>query len=364
MKSKFLIFLILNIGIHIFNAQQGSVGIDLSNPGTKLDINGGITNREIQIPALSNSVTIPGNTSFVQITGLATGDIDVSAPTAPNPGQRLIIYNNTSGGFDAFLNGVIIPNGTALEFVYSNTDWRGTDGGSPNIADEANNKNYYGWLKPTNIQPTLPTDNTANIYHASTGAIGNIGIGPTAPTARIDLVGTATAAPLKISNLRGSETLLPAANGLAALALDANGYFVKQYSGGIQIANSYMSEGIYTAAPGVTSTIFNNIGTSTIVIFKFTTDLSLGQTDGGILYAQVSFSAKDGFKVGNDWSYSDNSSSTVTLSGLGTSTLTFDSNTSADLVFNFDGSNITVTKTIDGTSTDYTVYVYEGKKIR
>ncbi|MEN5306539.1 hypothetical protein ABE425_03430 [Chryseobacterium cucumeris] len=45
----------------------------------------------------------------------------ISAFAAPNPGQRLIVYNNTTGGFGATLDGSTVPNGEALEFISSNT---------------------------------------------------------------------------------------------------------------------------------------------------------------------------------------------------------------------------------------------------
>jgi BclB C-terminal domain-containing protein len=102
----------------------GNVGVGTANPGTKLDINGAITNRETEITVSGNAVTIPANTSMVRITGTATNSINVTVPAAPNPGQRLIIFNNTVGGFGSILNSISIPNGKALEFVYSGGGWQ------------------------------------------------------------------------------------------------------------------------------------------------------------------------------------------------------------------------------------------------
>lgn len=78
----------------------------------------------------ANVATIPSNVSQVQLTGAATASVSISAPAAPNAGQRLIIYNNTTGGFAATLNGFSIPNGQAMEFSYSNGNWRSTIGGA------------------------------------------------------------------------------------------------------------------------------------------------------------------------------------------------------------------------------------------
>lgn len=105
----------------VANAQ---VGIGTSSPATTLDVNGAITNRETQVNLVSNVATIPANTSMVQLLGIATGSITILAPAAPNAGQRLIIFNNTSGGFGGILNGITIPIGQAGEFIYSSGSWR------------------------------------------------------------------------------------------------------------------------------------------------------------------------------------------------------------------------------------------------
>ncbi|PXW16564.1 MULTISPECIES: hypothetical protein [Chryseobacterium] len=109
---------------------NGNLGLGLTAPGTTLDVNGAITNRETALAVAGNAVTIPVNVSQVQLTGAATATVAISAFAAPNPGQRLIVYNNTTGGFGATLDGVTIPNGKALEFVFSNSFWRSTDGGA------------------------------------------------------------------------------------------------------------------------------------------------------------------------------------------------------------------------------------------
>ena len=107
----------------------GNVGINTTTPGTALDVNGAITNRETVLAVAGNTVSVPTNVSQVQLTGAATAAVAITAPAAPNAGQRLIVYNNTTGGFGATLNGVTVPSGKALEFVFSNSAWRSTEGG-------------------------------------------------------------------------------------------------------------------------------------------------------------------------------------------------------------------------------------------
>ncbi|MDR6487478.1 guanyl-specific ribonuclease Sa [Chryseobacterium vietnamense] len=109
---------------------NGNLGLGLTTPGTTLDVKGAITNRETALAVAGNAVNIPANVSLVRLTGAATANVAISAFAAPNPGQRLIVYNNTTGGFGATLNGTTVPNGKALEFIFSNSFWRSTDGGS------------------------------------------------------------------------------------------------------------------------------------------------------------------------------------------------------------------------------------------
>ncbi|MDR4953634.1 hypothetical protein REB14_15755 [Chryseobacterium sp. ES2] len=132
-SKKVIIIGLLSVNTGLF-AQAGNVGINTTTPGTTLDVNGAITNRETAVAVASNAVTVPANVSQVQLTGAATATVTITAPAAPNAGQRLVIFNNTTGGFGATLNGVTIPNGKALEFVYSNSGWRATDGGAVGTA--------------------------------------------------------------------------------------------------------------------------------------------------------------------------------------------------------------------------------------
>ncbi|WP_198666773.1 Fic family protein [Taibaiella helva] len=104
----------------------GKVGIGTAAPGTSLDVNGAITQRETAVAVSGNAATIPDNTSQVQLTGAATAAITLTAPAAPNAGQRLVIFNNTTGGFPAVLNGTQVAMGRATEFIYSNSAWQAT----------------------------------------------------------------------------------------------------------------------------------------------------------------------------------------------------------------------------------------------
>ncbi|MFP8893237.1 hypothetical protein [Chryseobacterium sp. EZn1] len=212
-SKKIILISLLNVNIGIF-AQTGNVGINTVNPGTTLDVNGAITNRETAIVISGNAVTIPANISQVQLTGAATATVTITAPAAPNAGQRLIVFNNTTGGFGATLNGVTIPNGKALEYVYSNSGWRSTDGGTVGVAG-VNIYNTDGSLTSnrTVSQGTNTLSFTGSQVNAfsvdgstlSVDAANNrIGIGTATPQRNLDI--NASALPIRVSNLGTATT--------------------------------------------------------------------------------------------------------------------------------------------------------------
>ena len=122
MKSKMIVCALYFLLAAIVVTAQ--VGIGTTTPGTTLDVNGGFTVRESVVPVAANTATIPSNVSMVRLSGAATGTITITAPAAPNAGQRLTIFNNTTGGFTSILNGFNIPVSQSAEFVYSNSGWQ------------------------------------------------------------------------------------------------------------------------------------------------------------------------------------------------------------------------------------------------
>lgn len=159
---KKIVTVSLLLSVFYINAQNRGVGINTTTPGTTLDVNGAITNREKTIVASGNTAVIPADISQVKIIGSATNIISIMAPTAPNAGQRLIIYNNTYGGFSADLNGILIPNGKALEFTFSNNKWIATSESTAsawNISgNTVNNTNYLGTKNNTPLFLRANTD--------------------------------------------------------------------------------------------------------------------------------------------------------------------------------------------------------------
>jgi hypothetical protein len=75
--KQFLTLLPLLAISQLLFAQTNNVGIGTTTPGTRLDVNGAITNRETAIAVASNAATVPANVSQVQLTGAATAAITV-----------------------------------------------------------------------------------------------------------------------------------------------------------------------------------------------------------------------------------------------------------------------------------------------
>ncbi|WP_449399150.1 hypothetical protein [Chryseobacterium wanjuense] len=206
MKRKLLVLSgVLLMTSTAMYAQTG-VGINTVTPGTTLDVNGAITNRETVVAVASNAATIPANVTQIRLTGTATGNIAITAPAAPNAGQRLIIYNNTGSGFGAILNGFTIIDGQAMEFAYSNGNWRATNNGAGATAATTpwNILGNSGTTPSTNFLGT--TDNqglalrTNNAEHMRITPTGNVGIGTTTPNSKLDLGTDVTSTKLAVYN--------------------------------------------------------------------------------------------------------------------------------------------------------------------
>ena len=175
-----VVVLLFAEGAHAQNQTVGTlkadkIGVGTATPGTLLDVAGDITLRETTAIVATNAVTIPDGYSQVRLTGAATALISVTAPTAPaNAGKRLVIYNNTTGGFAAIFAGMNILNGNALEFVYSNSTWEATTATTPDATTTATGKvQLAGDLSGTAAAPTVT--NSAVINKVLTGYTSTVG---------------------------------------------------------------------------------------------------------------------------------------------------------------------------------------------
>lgn len=255
MKKKIFTVIGLNAFSVFLYAQTGNVGINTITPGTTLDINGGLTTRETSVNVIANSATIPSNISQTQITGSATAIITIIAPTAPNSGQSLIIYNNTTGGFGAVLNGFTIPNGQALGFSYSNNNWRSTNGGSAwNLLGNSGTSSSVNFLGTRDNQDLVFRTN--NIEKARITATGNIGIGTQVPTTNLNIVNAGTSS-INVSATATTNTALKLENSVNGQAVIQN-FTAKNASGvaritGMGINPNFSTNGLFVITRGTNS---------------------------------------------------------------------------------------------------------------
>lgn len=183
MKSKILLLFFIPY------LSFSQVGMNTTDPKTMLDVNGGVTHREVSFSVASNAANINTETSLANITGTATGTVAVTAYVPTINGHILTISNNTTGGFNATFAGTTILNGQAVLFVYTNGAWKTTLGSTVTATDIYNSNgtltgdrivtqgannltftgsgravffNYLGFAKDTQM-------GMATLYNAATG---------------------------------------------------------------------------------------------------------------------------------------------------------------------------------------------------
>jgi BclB C-terminal domain-containing protein len=287
------LFLILS-SFFTITTIHAQVGIGTTTPGTTLDVNGAITNREINVAVSANAATVPANTSMVRLTGAATSTISITVPAPPNAGQRLIIYNNTTGGYSAEINSVSIPNGKANEFVYSNGNWQGL---SPNVQAAATIIPYASGL-PVTV-------NTLLTGLASTGAI--IGFGSS--VSGISL----TAADIDITGGTGINTNFGFTAPRGGTIKSISGFF--SVSAGVNLlgASVTVKAHLYKSS-SINSNIFTQVpGAEVTIGTPYTALVTVGSTRSGILSGlNIPFNAQDRFLL---VFYSNSNSVITTLNG-------------------------------------------------
>lgn len=277
----------------VLNPVGGNVGVATDSPGTALDVNGAITNRETALAVAGNAVTIPANISQVQLTGAATATVTVTAPAAPNAGQRIIVYNNTTGGFGASLGGVTIPNGKALEYVYSNSGWRSTDGGSVG-ATPVNLYTADGTLTGnrtvTQGANTLAfTGTQANAFSVDGNTLSvnasndRVGIGTTTPTNKLVVAGI-NAQPSALGTANTNATFR--VDGSTNHALDFGTYTNAPFGSYISSQNKTSTTGL----PLALNPVGGNVGVGTNAPDNSAL-LDLTATNRGFLLPRVSLTS-------------------------------------------------------------------------
>lgn len=189
-----------------------------------------------------------------------------------------------------------------------------------------------------------------------------IGINNDTPTAKLDVIGNSTTPPVRARNMESSATTtLSVKPKLSPVLADQNGVLVRQFSVADPSDSYYFDGPNVLVSNGAPVDIVTGIGQGTIVKFSFLTNFSFGNSNSAIIYAEVSFSQRKGFRVNDNWTHSGNTFVTdIALNGVGTHTLTF-GDSFGTLTLNYDSGKITASKT-NGPNTN--IQILEGLKMR
>jgi hypothetical protein len=172
---------------------------------------------------------------------------------------------------------------------------------------------------------------------------GNTGIGTTSPTARLDVMPAATSASgLRVQNMSNSKdkqdgNIAYTAPNSSPLYIDSGGYVYKKYNPVLSDVDAQSFDGTYSmgSGPGGAATIVA-LNNGSIVRFQlFLGALLLGGAGvGANLYADVTYSyGGSGFRVATFASETGGAfTNALTVTGIGTNTLTFDFASGVDVV--------------------------------
>lgn len=199
-------------------------------------------------------------------------------------------------------------------------------------------------------------------------AVNNrVGIDNAVPTAKLDIIGNVMTAPIRARNMESSDTTTQATKReLSPVMIDKNGVMVRQFTA-IDNSNSYYFDGGYLLmVNGAPVDIVTGIGFGTIVKFNFLTNFAFGNSNSAIVYAEVTFSERKGFKVNPNWTHSGNSYVTsITMTGEGTNILTFgDSYGTMTISYDIASNKITARKAGPSAAVNANLQILQGYKFR
>jgi|GEM_PF-1294382 len=191
----------------------------------------------------------------------------------------------------------------------------------------------------TSATKALEINNSSALEMLTVQNDGNVGINSSTTannTAQLNVNSGSAAKPvLKINNLSNTKDRTASAlnyNQFSDLVADNNGNVFLQYDIRTVHSSALTFDGIYNASTSYTN--FVEIGVASVVQFQLLSDFVFGDTanGGSVLYADITYSRDGGFQVSTYGSSSVNAN-TLTITGIGTNTLTFDYGTGRDLVF-------------------------------
>ena len=287
-RILFAAFLVFFLSYHTYSQ---NVGVGTASPGTKLDVNGALTLREGSLLIRTGTATgiIPDGYTQILVTGSPSGSFTLTGPSTPaNSGQRLVIYNNTTGGYAATFSGTTIPNGKATEYIYSSGNWVPTASAGSGPTGATGSQGAQGLAGPTGADGAQgiagPTGATG-----SQGSQGLQGVaGPTGAAGSQGIQGVA--GPTGATGLQGSQGIQGVAGPTGATGLLGAGSATGNttYWDGTQwvlnsnnIYNSGTQVGIGTTNPSGTLEVVGNSNTGvTISNYGQTNFLTMRRAQG------------------------------------------------------------------------------------
>ena len=272
----------------LYISDNGNVGLGTNTPQARLDIGGStstITNTsgDITIDATSNSISFAGDTltNFVQALG---GSGTVSAPTysftsSTNTGLYLAttsVLRFTTAGSDRMTIDALGNVGIGTTAPAYKLDVSGTVGA--NYFVDNNNANY-------GLDPAGTGNFGGYSLKTSGGALlaydtGKVGIGNQTPVGKLDVSGFVTGKALTILNETGNQALLTAsASGVTK--------FTVNHDGSITLAGQTSAPTNLNGGPLVSGTIYYSNTTITGGLTGVTAPTNTGATTGDLfLYGE------------------------------------------------------------------------------
>ncbi len=198
-------------------------------------------------------------------------------------------------------------------------------------------------------------------------AVNNrIGINNAIPAAKLDITGDSGTAPIRARNMESSEsTVLAAKRELSPVMIDKSGVMVRQFTGVDNSGSYYFDGGYLLAVNGAPVDVVTGIAFGTIVKFDFLTNFSFGNSNSAVIYAEVTFSERRGFKVNPNWTHSGNTpvANSITMTGEGTNSLVF-GDSFGTMTITYSAGKITAQKTGPSAAVNTNLQILAGYKFR
>ncbi|QDH77675.1 hypothetical protein FKX85_00880 [Echinicola soli] len=331
-------------GMLVYNTDQGCVQIYTGSAFECLTVDTGVdptkdawvddpANNMVKLGTLSDGTTIrPAGRGFV-----AYDDGNVGIGTE-FPFSKLSVVDATGEGAYVPIADFLAP---ANAIAGNNTNLKlGVASSDRNSADIR--FNYQGSNSDLN-RLDFGFDGIGD-PRMSIRAGGNVGIGTTAPTARLNVKpASASASGLRLENISNSKNKQDAniaytSPNNSPMYIDGNGYVYKKFNPVLEHSGATSFDGTYNITNTPQDIVSVNNGS--IVRFQmYSGGFELGSNGTGLnLYAEITYGYNSGFRVVTyGYEVGGTGSNPLVITGEGTQTLTFNFDSGGDLVLSATG---------------------------